>query len=380
MRRALVLVVVAAAAAVWAGLAVPSSALTVNAQSVSQAQLNRELVAIDASPLWLCYLQALAFNAGNAVPSTVKGIPSQAWSTPTTVEWTNQRTTQLAMVQFIERHDPAGLAPQALPVAQRSLETSITSEIAAAYQGTGGFKCSSKVNLAPFNNDPSAIGPATLASMPAWFQHDQVVAEAANLALVTLLPTAIPTSGPGLAAWYASRRAEFATVCFSYIALADQRTATAVAARIQAGLPFATAARRYSRDTATGPKGGVIGCFGPSSRGYGTVLQYTLGVRVGGVSQPYPNPQGGAWLFSVTRRTLNPLSAVQAAVAAAVNTLNGRSAALLATGVQRNAHVTVSSTIGTFTETLQGGTIVPPAQPPSDAVLNASANAPVTAP
>jgi PPIC-type PPIASE domain len=358
---------------VAAGLLVPTDAIAVNGSTVSHDHFNEQLAAIGASPSWQCYQQALAVdNRLTEVPSTVTGVSPAAWATTLAVQWSDTRVHDLAVEGYVRQHDPAALAPAALPAAQASLEAAITSTIESAYQsGTASGQ--------QFTCTKPAAGAATLASMPSWFQQEQVTAEAANLALAHLVPTVIPESGPGLEAWFNEHRGQFATVCFSLIQFSDPSTAEAVAAEIAQGtITFAEAAKKYSEDTTTGAKGGAYGCVPATSSIYQTVRSYVGDVPTGGTSQlvPIESSSGSSYLlFRVTHRDAPPtFEAVKAAVVSAAVGTNRTSAELLSAQINRQADVAVAPTIGTWLPLPSA--ILPPTAPPDDAVHNAAANTP----
>jgi hypothetical protein len=378
VRRVLVLVIAAAAIAVSAGLAIPSSALTVNAGSLSQSQLSDELAAIAASPSYHCFLEAQAYLNGLNQPAPVHGVSVPSWFSTTAVEWANTRTRDLTIVPYVEQHDPSAFSPSNLAAARASLIVTIGVTIQAAYaQGssrTGAFACTS------FTAPPAGtnVGQLALASMPAWFQTEQVRANAAELGLEHLIPALLPTAGPALEAWYHGHSGTFATPCLSFIEVTNLAEAQLVAAKIAGGLSFAAAAKQYSKDPTTKNKGGALGCYSPSTPQWAAVQHYVGNVPTGHVSAPYPVPNSPAYLlFTVTKRTPNAFSAVHLAVASANGAVNRTHAALLAVQIQRAADVTVSPAIGTWQPTALGGTIVPTTQPPASSVTNATANAPI---
>jgi hypothetical protein len=378
VRRVLVVVVVAAAIAVGAGLQIPSSAITVNAATLSQSQLNDELAAIAKSPSFGCFLEARAYLNGLNAPTPVHGVSTPTWYATPTVEWANTRTTDLAIVPYIQQHYPAALTPAALAAARAQLVATISATIQGAYaQGAGragAFSC-------PGLTQPPAgtsIGAVALGSMPVWFQREQVQANAANLGLQHLIPSPLPTTGAALAAWYHGHAGSFATTCLSFIEATDLLQAEIAAAKIARGLSFADAARRYSRDPTTRTKGGALGCYSPLSPQWSTVQHYVGALPTGHVSLPTPLPNSAAYLlFTVTKRTPNTFAAVRGAVANENETVNRTRAELFAVEIQSAAHVAVSPAIGTWLPSESGGTILPATQPPPSSVTNASANVPL---
>jgi PPIC-type PPIASE domain len=378
VRRVLVLVVVAATIAVGAGLAIPSSAITVNADRLSQAQLNQELAAIAASAPYQCFVEAQAYLNGLSPPTPVHGVSPPSWYSTPTVEWANSRATDLAIIQYVEQHYPPAFAPASLAAARVELAAAMNSTILAAYaQGGGrsqGFSCAG-LSAPPAGEQ---VGAIALNSMPAWFQDEQVQANAAELGLQHLIPSALPTAGPALGAWYREHAGEFATTCFAFIESPSLDQAQLVAAKIAHGLSFADAAARYSVDRTTKDKGGALGCYAPTSPEWATVQHYVGAVPTGHVSAPLPFPNTTSYLlFTVTKRTPNTFQSVSSAVSSANEAVNRTRAEVLAVEIQRAADITVSPAIGTWQPSAAGGTILPPAAPPPSSVTNPSANAPV---
>jgi PPIC-type PPIASE domain len=375
VRRVLALVLVAAATCVGAGLGIPSSAVTVNDESVSQSQFNDELAAIHASASWQCYLQAQAYLNSLASPSPVEGVSTPTWNAATAAEWANSRATDLAVIGYVHDVAPQALSTASVAAAGPALAQSITTTLDTAYRQTGsggqGFTCTG-----------AAVGKTTLDSMPAWFQTEQQTAEAAKLALQQLIPSPLPTQGPELEAWFNAHAGEFETTCLSIIVTTDPQSAAIAASSISAGQTFAEVAKKYSKDTTSAPHGGAIGCIPPTSSSFPTVQHYVGNVATGHVSQIVAIPTGPSteayYLFSVTKRTPNSFHEIHAAVATLNATSNARAAAELGQLVQQQAGITVSPALGTWQLTTTGGTIVPPPSPPPTSILNVIANTPVT--
>jgi PPIC-type PPIASE domain len=374
VRRVLVLVVLAAAACVVAGLTIPSSAVTVNGDTLSQSQFNDELAAIHASSSWQCYLQAAAYLNGLAAPTPVEGVSTRTWSATTATEWANTRATDLAIIGYVRDAAPQALSSAGVAAATPALEQSITTTLESAFRQTGstgqGFRCTG-----------AAVGKTTLDSMPAWFQEDQATAEAATLALQQLIPSPLPTEGPALESWFNDHAGEFATTCLSLIVTTDPTTAEIAASSISSGQSFAAAAKKYSQDTTTASRGGSVGCISPTASTYPTIQHYVGTLATGHVSQVTAIPSGQGtdnyYLFTVTKRTQNAFREIHAAVSSLNASANAMEAELLGQGIQQRAGITVSPALGTWELTSAGGTIVLPTAPPASSVLNASANIPV---
>jgi hypothetical protein len=376
MRKALVLLVAAATAAVLGGLFIPSTAIKAGASTLSAAELQRELRAIATTPSFGCYLAArdLLQSDGEQAAPPITGASSEAWSTGAVVEWGNIRTTQLVLDSYVARHDLGAFSDRALGAASTALAQSIDGAIeeatAEASQNGSSFSCASEKS-----------GEATLAALPAWFRDQQVYAEAGTLGLASLVPKQIATSGPGLAAWYAANATEFDTTCLSYLQVATATVANEVVAKVDAGMTMATAIDRYSPDPSELTHHGDLGCFSPTSQDWSSVVEYVGDLKVGqatAVQSENSEDQAVYVILSPTKRTHNAFASIESAVAAQAHELNVQSTQVLATAIQSNVHVSVSPWIGTWVATSLGGTITAPATPPATAILNAAANAPAS--
>lgn len=128
-----------------------------------------------------------------------------------------------------------------------------------------------------------------------------IVAMEAYLAKVNLTTS-------GVRSYYSSHRASFVDVCSSEILETSPLEADAVLAKIKAGLPFASAANRYSLDKGTQATGGAVGC-GTISQ-YQQVLgaNYTHAVETLPLNTPsLPVQIAQGWsIVEVTSRTLIP--------------------------------------------------------------------------
>jgi parvulin-like peptidyl-prolyl isomerase len=288
------------------------------------------------------------------------------------VLWSNLRAEQLAVISYVERRDPAALSESAQRQAITSLENSITETLNSALSsttssGTQAFTCSG-----------AASGAQTLASMPAWFIAEQVEAEAATLALAKFAGPPIPTSGPGLEAWYKLNSAKFDTYCVGIVVVPEESSATEIAQRINSGsLTIAEAAKQYSTDP-TSLKGGAVGCFGPTNSSYAAVQADLAGLKTGQVGVHF-DQQTDSWvLIGATSATSNEFAAVATQVAQSAVAANADAAGIKATEIQKAAGITVDPAIGSWVVTSAGGTIAQPPVPPSSSVLNSSANLPVS--
>ncbi len=385
MPKVLGLLLVAVAVAVTAGLALPAAALKVGSTTLAGASFDNELAAIKSSPMFECYLQAQVFGASQYQTQgpSVGGASPQSRSSLAAVLWADVRVTQLAITPFVEAHNPSALSPAALVTARLALEGAVVGALEGAFNpppsanATGTFSCPAVVIGGSTPRLQS--GAAILASLPVWFQDEQVRAEAADLGLVDLLPARIkiPESGRALRQWYARHSSQFETTCVSDIEVLSASAASSIKSRIGHGLSFGEAARRYSKDTSTNKKGGMIGCFSPNSAVWSQVLQVVGSTRTGNVNIV---PIRGAYiLYSPTKRTPNRFQQVATAVESQVHQVNLRNATVFGATIQQATPVSAASWLGAWALNGIGGQIIPntAAEPPAGAVTNTSANAPI---
>lgn len=371
MRRALFLLALVIAGAVCAGLFIPTVALSAGSRSLSETQLTGELRAIESSAPYACYLDARTYveSQGAAEAPASTGATGSTWSIGLAAEWSDIEVTNLVLEDDAAAHDPGAFAPSQLARARQSLAQAIgVIDEEAASRGASSdlsFPC------ATLAQGPVAIGLATLQSLPGWFAASLVRAQAAALALshrVALLPT----SGPGLTAWYAAHQSEFDTICMGQVWTTSSQTATDVATKVDHGLPVLTAARRYTLSGAPT----TAQCFSPSSDAYTTISHYLDGVAIGKAT--VVEQEGSTEIYFVvlspTSRTPNSLASIDKAVVSAVTTVNEGREQALATELQLTARVAVSPILGTWTPSSSGGSVVPPATPPSSDVLNPAAD------
>jgi hypothetical protein len=380
VRKVLGLLVVAAAVAVTAGLALPAAALKVGSTTLGAGSFDNELAAIKASPMFECYLEARVYVASQDQTQgpTVGGVTPQTRSSSAAVLWADQRVTQLAVAPFVQSHDPAAFSPAALEAARSTIDATLVSALNSAFSAqssAGAFSCPAVVIGGA---KPHLVsGAAILATLPTWFQDVQVRAEAADLGLIDLLPSTIklPESGLALARWYGTHASQFETTCVGDIEVLTASAARSVRSKIAGRLSFADAARRYSKDASTNKKGGAIGCFSPNQPAWSQVVHYVGTTATGKVALSPVN--GVYYLFSPTKRTPNNFAAVARAVEAQVHAQNVQNAGILGVSIQEVAPVSVGSWLGTWALDQFGGHVVPGLAPPSAAVTNPTANAPI---
>jgi PPIC-type PPIASE domain len=375
--KALALLALAAAVAIGAGLALPASAIKVGSTTLSAATFGDELAAIKSSPMFECYLQARVYvsSQDQSQGPTLGGASPQSNSSLAADLWADERVTQLAVAPFVASHDPGAFAPAALRVARDALATTIVGTLDGAFSAQSsstGFSCPAVVTGGATPHLVS--GAVILASLPAWFQSSEVRAEAADLGLIDLLPNKLPESGVALEQWYAAHQSQFETTCVRDIEVLSSTTARTVESKIAAGLTFAAAAEQYSKDTSTNKKGGLIGCFSPSSPAWAQVEHY-VGATATHRLALWP-VNGAYYLFSPTKRTPNRFAQVEAAVETQVHNANVQSSAILGASIQDATPVSIGSWLGTWQLSSIGGQVVPSASPPSAAVTNPTANTP----
>jgi hypothetical protein len=379
--KVLGLLLVAAAVAVTAGLALPAAALKVGSTTLSQASFANELAAMKTSSMFQCYLEARVFLAsqGQSQGPTFGGASTQSRSSLAAALWADQRVTQLAVTAFVQARNPGAFSQVSLKTARVALEETIVRTLGDAFNPPTSTPTSFSCTAVVIPGNPARLdsGATILATLPVWFQDDQVRAEAADLGLIDLLPGSIkvPESGPGLRRWFARHASQFETTCVGDIEVLTPSAASTIKSKIAHGLSFAAAARRYSKDTSTNKKGGRIGCFSPNSAVWSQVVHYVGSTATGKIATW---PISSAYiLYSPTSRTPNSFSKVATAVEIQVHQANVQNAAIFGAHIQQATPVSVGSWLGAWELNGIGGQVIPNLAVPNGAVTNPTANTPI---
>ena len=356
-RRALLFLVVLAAAVAVAAFDVPSDAATVNGVGISRATLNSDLGVIEATPTYQCYLSAsLALQSQNLamLPSIGGAGGAKTVNTRFADFWLSQLVNNELIDQLAaDRHLPVTKAD--LAAGKTDLVNSISATLTAVAQDSGQQGVCAPDGSSILGAVPPAFAARLVASQAA---GDVVLAAAAGYGLA-------PAQ---LASFYTGHRSDFDTLCLSAIETASEAAATSARAAIEGGLPFALVAQANSTDATSAADGGAIGCFAPTDPAYGSVTSDTKGLAVGVVSQP-KDDAGNYILLEITARRPTSFAAAGDAVRGAVLAAGAKAADRELKAMTKRAHVTIDPRYGQW----GGGaaiTVVPPVHPPTSALLN----------
>jgi hypothetical protein len=353
MRRLLAVFLALAVGVVVSGIYIPSDAATVGGAPISLHSLDTELTAVAQSPDYVCFLsEERALAGGSPVPvlgAGAAGSSTGVYDTTFVDDWLTSMLTDRVAAQLAAR--------RVLAEAYAVLSRRITAVLGQYATDTG-------------TNVPGCggSGSAVLASMPGWFVHRQVVAEA-DQALLDARAAGAGLGKAGIAAYFASHGRTFARDCLSVIVLRTASAADAAEAAISRGAGFAQEASAVSLTTGTGARGGAAGC----GLVVGTFLAPHLAkLPVHAVSSPF-HARGVWWLVTVTSRTTVPLSSVRGIVLTAIVQAGQASVDAELSVALRRAHVTVDARYGTA-EPRARALILPPVPPPRGALVSPSAD------
>ena len=251
------------------------SAAVVNGTKISQAQLLRELGSIKANKAFVtAYDQSAQQNGHASVLSTGTASPTYTQDFTAIVLGTDIQGTVI--------HDE---------VVRRKIEPSAADVTAAA-----------AATSQQFGTDPS--GKPVFDGFDPWFkgvwQRRQAESEALRKSIGA--PT---VDDAAIKQFYDTNPTLFITnECVSHILVKTQAEADAIRARLVAGADFAAQAKQFSTDTASGAKGGDLGCAAPGQY----VAQFEQVADAIPVNQlsPVVQTQFGYHLIKVTNRTVAP--------------------------------------------------------------------------
>lgn len=360
MRRLLAVFLALAVGVVVAGIYIPSDAATVGGAPISLHSLDAELTAVAQSPDYVCFLsEERALAGGSPVPvlgAGAAGSSTGVYDTTFVDDWLASMLTDRVAAQLAARRGLRVGAP-VLAEADAVLSRRITAVLGqyATDTGAGVPGC-------------GGSGSAVLASMPGWFAHRQVAAEA-DQALLDARAAGGGLGKAGIAAYFASHGRTFSRDCLSVIVLRTASAADAAKAAISHGAGFAREASAVSITSGTGARGGAAGC----GLVVGTFLApYLAKLPVQAVSSPF-HARGVWWLVTVTSRTAVPLSGVRGIVLTAMVQAGQASVDAELSVALRRDHVTVDARYGTA-EPRARTLILPPVGPPRGALVSPSAD------
>ncbi len=364
MKRLLALFAVVAVGITVAALTVPSTAATVNGQRISTTNLDNDLAAIDASPGYLCYLQAsvLLDSGGQDQLPQLSGV-AQPGSTSA------NGTYNSAFVRYwLSRLVSSQVVDQV--TASRGITVSDV-QLATARSETEQVIDGAFATLEQDGVQPSCSGVPTgsqvLGSLPTSFVDSLVRAQASSdlLAASVVGSNLTPVS---MARYFAAHPSDFDTLCVNGFAVTSEASANQIRASVLAGTPFASAA----------PSGSSVqsACFAATSANYGAISQAVGKLPIGGVSQPLESSQGSYYLFELTKRTPTSLSGARSVLRGTIVDAGLAQADQLLSSAEHRATVSVDPRYGGWESTKGAIGLVAATSPPSTALLSPTANVP----
>ncbi len=229
----LFLLVVLAVAVAVAAVAVPTNALSVNGDVVSQTTLNGDLKVIAQDSAFQCYLATtIELSGGDAravFPVVGAGATTAAPTTYNSAfarEWLDTLAQDLLVSQQLARlHLNAAVTPAVLTLAQQYLTSRVAHVLSELQTETQG------------QESCGAQSSQLLGGLPTDFYHSLVVAEAEQMVLVAHEAKTALTTG-ALGAYFAANSSEFDELCLEGVGFTTHSAATAALAKAKAGTPF----------------------------------------------------------------------------------------------------------------------------------------------
>lgn len=343
------------------GGAVASNAVVVNGTAISQSEVNHDLAAVANSPSYLCYLNANALirSSGQFGLGSVAGSSSSSYSAGFVTNWLNQDVTNLIISHEVDSLGLTSASAENTAIAAQDLATSINSTMSQV-AGTR-YQC-------------VGTGTTVLSGLPASVSSKLIKAQSDSEVLLAHLG-GIGLDQQSLQQFYNQSPSSFDTICISGILVANQATAATLRAQIEAGADFATVAAQNSVD-ASKANGGSLGCFAPTSANYQSVVKDVGSLNLGDLTQPLPSQGSQYVILKVTSRSSTPFTSIGSAVRQSALVKDATAASAAASSLVRSASVNLNPRYGTWHATLRGTGIVPPASPPTAAILNLKANLP----
>jgi hypothetical protein len=342
VRRLVALLVIALAGATIFGLSGTSSGLSVNGTSVSNSTIRGELSAISSSTTLQCYLTALdpvSFAPGAGATISASGATA----------WANLRVEGIAIDQYVKTTLKFHPSAATLAKAKSSLLSELT-EAATSRQ----YTC-------------PGSSAAALAAMPTEMRTFEIQAQAASLDLVSKLNKTVPLNLTSMKTYYASHTASYDTICVS-VALVAPTDVAAFSAAQSAGASVAALAKQYSADP-SGQKGGVYGCFGPSSTSFTGVRSDTSSTPLNTfpTTPQYVSYNSGTYALFVapTKRTVTPFAKAETAVLSDLETANATTANTEKEKILYYSAVAVDPAFGRWGLNNTGPSVFAPATPTS---------------
>ncbi len=356
MRRLVALLVFALLGAVTYGLASPSTGISVNGTTVTNATFRAELSAINASPTLDCFISAL-------VPANYSSSAGGASvATSGAAVWANLRIEGLALQQYAQTTLKFHPGAKDLAAAKSSLLSELTqADQSRVAQSGSQYTC-------------PGTSAAALADMPNEMRTFEISAQAASLRIVGSLKTTVPLTVASMKTYYGLHTSDYDTICVS-IALVAPTQVTAFQSAQTAGLSVAALAKKFSADPSRA-KGGAYGCFAPTSTSYEGVRSDTASTPLNTFPKTpqyisYNNATYGLFV-APTSRTVTPFAGAESSVLSDLETANASSANTAKENILYYSAVSVDPAFGRWGLNTTGPTTFAPGLPPTSNVGTAA--------
>jgi hypothetical protein len=352
VRRLVALLVIALLGATLYGLFNNSSGISVNGSTVPSSTLRTELAAISSNTTLGCYISAL--NSA----SFAAGAGGASVNATGAAEWTNLRVEGLAIDNFAKTslhfHPDAATLAQA----RASLVSELTQAAAnAAAQNAQNVPC-------------PGTSTQALAAMPTEMRNFEIAAQAASLDLVAKLNTTVPLTVSSMKQYYTTHAADYDTICVS-VAVVDPTQVTAFNEAQAGGMSVAQLAQKFSADPSS-KKGGVYGCFAPSSASYAGVRSATESTKLNTFPTTpeeitYDNAEA-ALFVAPTKRTPTTFTQAEPTILSDLETANAAAANTQKENILYYSAVAVDPAFGRWGAGSSGDEVFAPATPSSAVV------------
>ena len=216
-------------------------------------------------------------------------------------------------------------------------------------------------------------GQDTYNAFPKWYQ-DKLQQRFAEVIVLNRALTP-PVDEAAVMAYYNAHQDQFQQSCASHILVDTPQAAADVEARLAKGEKFEDVARSASKDTASGQKGGDVGCFTKTSQLVPEFLKAAFSQPVGQVGQPVQS-QFGYHIILVTKRQVLPYDQAKQQAQQAMGQSNGSQLKQWLTDALKKAKVKMNPKFGTFNKSKDVPEIDAPQAPPSPTPTTAPSLAP----
>ena len=226
-----------------------------------------------------------------------------------------------------------------------------------------------KLNVTPADLDQAknvviqqVNGQDTYNAFPKWYQ-DKLQRRFAEVIVLNRALTPPVDEGQAMA-YYNSHQDQFQQACASHILVDTPQAAGDIEGRLAKGEDFASVAKSASKDTASGQKGGDVGCFLKTSQLVPEFLTAAFSQPVGQVGQPVQS-QFGYHVIKVTSRDVLPYDQAKQQAQQAMGQSNGSQLKQWLTDALKKAKVKMNPKFGTFNKGKPVPEIDAPQAPPS---------------